>query len=778
MRQRPLLRCLALAGILLAGFAHLIWNGWHARRIVAENLPHPSLSSGQREIDLWAPTYEPGRLYDLTFVRSDDGPETFPTGTRLMVQLASGGRTRLLVVRPGHPNTDVSWWSLLTGRERLQIVPDRGWVDLGPAPERGDSLEVQVTGLLPGPYGFAQLLEGKQPHFERILAVRPESPRARPTRTTLRYRFERIDPVPAQETLARFFFFVSCSRVLQAAGVVALALLFAGWYWLWEERATRAAACLVPAVTLLHACCLPPFQGADEALHEATVEALLWNPSMLKGPPAFPRSLSRVYAAIGYDRFAGDPATPVDITSPERRAALAGLLRMTLGEDATVPVPPTADERALNPSRRAVFYYHAFGLAGPLLRSMSVLDRLEAYVVFSALASLALFGAGLLLLSGSGSTPALSLTYGLVALLPYSVGVVASCSNYSVAIGFGQFLGACLLAGVLTDSRPRQLVAAALFTLASVVGIGFWDDFVFFAVPSTLVLTFLGARASWTLPRARRFVSTAALALGLLLAGAFAWALVTGRIRGAIASFGRRLPRELGGFEDPSLWLLLGTAAAPFVGALALTLAIVRSRNLSEPARRRAAFLRTAALAAIFAGMFLATAWRAVPFEHLRLDFPDEVAAHWTAFWSNSFAFDQDVLSWKMYWGVFGYADVSYPDALYALARWACVGLLVALPVLSWRFTQKDPARSAVLLVAAGYALSACVVTNSLRFFVPTNPWGRFVLPAFPLVALPLLARAAGPERTPALRLALALLVALHVWTAIALLGSRYAVGL
>ncbi len=149
--------------------------------------------------------------------------------------------------------------------------------------------------------------------------------------------------------------------------------------------------------------------------------------------------------------------------------------------------------------------------------------------------------------------------------------------------------------------------------------------------------------------------------------------------------------------------------------------------------------------------MFLVTPWTSVPFESLRFDYPDEVAAHWSAFWSNNFAFDQDVLSWKMYWGVFGYADVSYPDALYALARWACVALFLALPVLSWRFTQRSPGRSALLLVAIGYALSACVVTNSLRFFAPTNPWGRFLLPAAPLVLLPLLARI---ESTGADRLA------------------------
>ena len=322
---------------------------------------------------------------------------------------------------------------------------------------------------------------------------------------------------------------------------------------------------------------------------------------------------------------------------------------------------------------------------------------------------------------------------------------------------------------------------AGLFSLASLAGIGVWDDFAFFAVPALAILTFLSARAAYRMPAGsrRRLATGAILAFGILLTGTVAFALATGRIRHAISSFGARLPRSLGGFEDPSLWLLLGAAAAPFVVSLVLALAIVRSQAVSESARRHAALLRTAVVTTIFVVTFLATPWRAVPFENVRLDYPDEVAAHWSSFWSNNFAFDQDVLFWKMYWGVFGYADVSYPDALYALARWACVGLFLALPVLSWRFTHRSPGRSALLLVASGYALSACVVTNSLRFFMPSNPWGRFLLPALPLVALPLLARATGsPARARALRICLAAMIALHVWTAIALLGSRYAVGL
>ena len=125
MLRRFLLRSLVLAGILAACFAHLIRNGWHAKKIVAENLPHPALSTGKREIDLWHPTASPGHVYDFTWAWPEDKPWKVPEGSRLEVQLASGGRTRLLVVLPGHPSESPTWWDVLRRRQRLQIVGDR-----------------------------------------------------------------------------------------------------------------------------------------------------------------------------------------------------------------------------------------------------------------------------------------------------------------------------------------------------------------------------------------------------------------------------------------------------------------------------------------------------------------------------------------------------------------------------------------------------------------------------------------------------------------------------
>jgi hypothetical protein len=777
--KRFLLRSLVLSGILLVCFAHLVWNGWHAKKVVGENVPRPLLSSGKRDIDLWVPTYEPGRMYDLTFERGEETGGPVPPDARLEVQLASNGRTRLMVVRSGHPNTDVSWWALLTGREKLQIVADREWIDLGPAPQPGETLEVQVSGLLPGSYGLAQIFTHDRPHFERILAVRPESPGASVTNTTLRYKLQRVDPVPAKETLARFVFFISCSRVLQVAAVVALALLFAGWFWLFEKRFARAVGCLVPAVTLLHACCLAPFRGEDGPLHTGTVEAVVWNPEMFANF-SYPDSLRLLYDVIGCDRWAGHADIPVSIDSPERRARVRDVAARRLEAEARKGGPGLPEAFIVNPRWRAPLYYNAFRIPGPMLRRMSVLDRLEAYVLLSAGASLLLFSLGLVVLVRARISENIVLLYGLVALVPYSVGIVASCSNYSLAIGIGQLLAACLVAGVLGDRPHAQMEMAGLFSLASLAGIGVWDDFVLLGVPALAVLTVVATKAFFRLPAgaARRFATLAVIAGGALATGGLVFALATGRVRRVVFSLGARLPASLSRFEDPSSWLIVAAGAAPVVAALIVAFGIVRSNGISEAGRERAARARSAILVVIFVVMFLLTTWTYVPFESVRLEYPDEVAAHWSSFWSNNFAFDQDVLFWKMYWGVFGYADAFYPNSLYALARWACVSLLLALPVLSWRFTQRNPGRSALFVMASGYALAVCVVTTSLRFFAPMNPWGRYILPLLPLAALPALARTSAPGRERWWRAAIITLVLLHLWTALTLLGSRWAVGI
>jgi len=207
---------------------------------------------------------------------------------------------------------------------------------------------------------------------------RPDSPLAKPVGEILRYRFVSAAPVAASETLARFFFFISCSRVLQMTGIVALALLFAGWWWLWENKYARAVACLVPAVTLLHACCLAPFQGADEATHAGTVEAVVWNPGLFATLYNYPKSMALLYDAIEYDKWVRYSDVPVPVDSPERRALVRDVSGLRLATEATQGGRILPDAYLINPRTRAPLYYNGFRLLGPVLRRMSVLDRLEA----------------------------------------------------------------------------------------------------------------------------------------------------------------------------------------------------------------------------------------------------------------------------------------------------------------------------------------------------------------------------------------------------------------
>ncbi len=187
-----------------------------------------------------------------------------------------------------------------------------------------------------------------------------------------------------------------------------------------------------------------------------TVEAVVWNPAMFANPDAYPKSLALLYDAIGYDnwvrypdvpvsdRFAGTARTgarrrdaPPRRRSPEGRP---GPPRRVPHQSANTraPVlqrvphsrpPASKDERP----RQARGVRRPFGV------------RVAAPSSFSESSSS----------SASASARTIALLYGLVALLPYSVGVVASCSNYSLAIGIGQFLAACLVAGVLSESRSH-----------------------------------------------------------------------------------------------------------------------------------------------------------------------------------------------------------------------------------------------------------------------------------------------------------------------------------
>ena len=323
MLKRFSLRSLVLLGVFLVSFVHLLWNGRRATKVALENFPTPDWWTGRTLAANTRPTGDAGRTYDLTFAPPAEGDPEAPKGAHLMVQLATL-QTRILVVRKGHPNTSVSWLDVLRGRDRLQILPDRGWVDLGELPSDGEPLRAQVVGILASPYGFYEIFTdgpGDRAGISKVRISRPESPRARPLKILPRYRFVVPAPVPAGEILARYFFFFGTSPVLVVFGCLAVALLFAGWFWLGEgeERRLRAVCCLVPGVILLHATCLPPLEGADETSHVATIEALVYRDTIPKLLDPYPTTLESLMLATGHRGSVFNPEIPLQLTSARER---------------------------------------------------------------------------------------------------------------------------------------------------------------------------------------------------------------------------------------------------------------------------------------------------------------------------------------------------------------------------------------------------------------------------------------------------------------------------
>lgn len=767
-------RFLPLVGVILFCFAHLIFNGRHAIVVVKENLPKPRVPAPMPFSWLAHPTAKPGLIYDLTFERPPEASgEPLPRDTRLQAQLSSADKTRILIVRPGHPNSDIRVLDVLRGRDSLQVVDHRGWVDLGPLPEDGGPLEVQIVGLLPGPFGFFEPYVPASPVFSKATIVRPDSPRARVLETFPRYRVVAPKPIPAGEALTRFFFFLSASRVLTLAALAAVILLFTGWWLLAERRFAYAVCCLVPAVTLIHAVCLPPFQGADAPAHLGTVEVLVWNPDMIRSGQ-FPASLSLAANAIEYYRFEDHPEEVLPVESPDRRARLRRLLEPRYERAATSAGLSPSNTSVQDVSRRAPLYYNAYRPFGWLLRHLGVLDRLSAYVVLSAAGSLLLFLAGVILLLRAGLSTQAILLFGVVALVPYVVGVVASCSNYSAAIGAGFFLAACTLVAILAEEARWRVTGVVLLLVGSWLGLGLWNDFVFVAVEASAVAAACGLYRLYDRHlgpvRPLAFLAAATLMLGL-------FAFFSGRLWRLLSRFAFKVPKQLSGPGDPTLAALAAVFATPIVVALLLVLLSFRGEALSNTDRRLWARLRTIALTVLFVLMFIVTPYTTLPFEDTRLDFFGEVGAHWASFWSNNFSWSQDTLFWKLYWGVFGDSDVYYPTAVYAIFRWLCVALLLGLPALSLSFVSRRPRAARTLILISGAAVSLCALSNSLRYLQPSNPWGRYILPLLPLAVLPALVRTEAPGREQALSLVLQGAVCLHLWTAITVLGTRYYVG-
>jgi hypothetical protein len=763
--------------VIALSFGQLAVNGWNATATLAENLPNPRVSAKFRVVNLVHQTPNTGRIFDLIVERSGAGLTALRDDAHLKVQLFSQGRTRILILRAGSPEPSrrSAVFDLLRGKARIQIVADRKWVDLGPLPPDGGPLEVQVAGLLPGPFGFAELNQPENAAFSGIRILR-RAPSGAPALTTfLRYRVTVAAPVTATETFARFFFFISISRVLQAAGVLSLVLLFVGWWLLGKDQVSPAVSCLIPSVVLLHAVCLPPLQGADETSHGATIEALLFRGMPVRDGDPYPRSWSLAATWLEQDRVQYQPEEPLPVSTPAKREALARNLFGTFQAEAREAGSPAPAADVQGVDRRAPLFFRPFSLIGPLLRPLPVLERISAYRVLSALSGLLLFCAGALLLRRAGLDAGVVLSYGLVWLVPYMVFAVASASNYAPAIGLGSLLAACALVLILSERRRERGAAAGLLVAGSWLGIPLWPDFVLLAPVATIAVA-IGAVFSATKslsPARRRFWRTASLASG----AAFLLTSAVLLLRIKAGNIGTRMPKEMPGQIDRSVfWMVVVTVAPTIIGGL-LAFSVLRLSRLSADRQRRVLTAVSIALATVVLFGFFLTPWTSIPYETDRYWFSKLFREGIKVALSNSFSWDQDVLFWKFSLGAGGWHDVFLPNAIYASGRWLAVAALVLLPGFAIPSVRERPASLAGLLALAGFAASLGFVTLTIRYLVPGNPWARFMLPWLPLVLTPLLIPVAWERGLRAVRTLLFLGILLHLWTAIALVGARYLFG-
>jgi hypothetical protein len=760
--------------VIALSFGQLVLAGRDATRTVVENLANPHASKGARLVHLVHGSTPVGRVHELTFKRPENGPTFLSGSARMKVQLWSKGRTRILVLRPA--GSDPSRWQafldVLRGRGRLQMVADRSWIDLGPVPADGAPLAVQVAGLLPGPYGFAELKTPADPVFEDVRVLRPGAESA-PARPFPRYRISTPAPVDAQETLARFFFFISISRVLQVAGLVALALLFFGWWLAGRDRTTSAVCCLIPSVVLLHAVCLPPLQGADETSHGATIEALLFRGMPITEGSAYPRSWSLAAEWLEQDRVQYQPDEPLPLESAEGRGRLAAILGPAREREAAEkgPEPPAAYVQSID--SRAPLFFRPFGLLGRALRPLPLVDRISAYRLLSALSGLALFAAGALLIFRAGLPESVTLAHAAVWMIPYMVFTTASISNYSTAIGLGSLLAASAVVVVLTEKRKERFLAAIVLVTGSWVGIPVWPDFIFLAAAGALILLIAGllsaTRRLALVPRAAVLGVSTAVLLG---AGAF---LTRIALQLKAGNIGTRMPENLPKSLDRNAFWMIVAALAPLLAASVLAAALHALRKL--PDTRAGSFLTgaSAATAAILLAGFLLTPWTFIPYETDRYWFSKLVREHAKVFLSNSLSWDQDALSWKFWVGAGGWHDLFLPDWLYAVWRWLSVLALLLVPVAAARWLRERRPGLPGLVGTAALGLTLCVATEIVRYVSPGNPWGRFALPWYPLILVPLGTLLFTGSRRGAGEWFIRLGALLLLWVSITLTGMRYA---
>jgi hypothetical protein len=763
----------ALAGalVLVASLAHLLALG-RAPTTLDTNLATPAAGAFRRTIELVHPSPDPGRAYLLTLAGGDEDWVVDGVPATVRVQLWTAGRTRLVLVRPGHGDASrlgaLRAW--LSGDAALRVVNHRGWLDLGPAPGPGETLRVRAIGLLPDAFSFVLPERDDDGAFASAQVVRVDGAPRIVAASAPRYRIVAPAVAGPREVLARLLFFPAESPPLAAAAAAAGIALALGWMGL--ARRPRAAVCaLVAGVVLLRAALLPPLQGADETSHVGTIEHVGCCGSKLSDPfGELPRPIVRLAEAIDQNRVQHHRDEPMPVVGEDARRETRERLAAIASEgEPARPADMPAGAAVQPPAMRAPAYYEILGGLWPAMAEMSVLDRVAVYRLASAIATVALWCIGALALGRAAGGEQVLLLYAAIPLLvPMMVEVMATTSNYAPATGLGAAIGGVAVAGVLAAAARERAAAVVLVSIAALFGTRLWAD-------DWLLAGALAAggmlAAGWAL--VRRFAG----------AGLAAAVCAVAAVAGGIAAMLRVFTGErVGGLYLPDrgsaeMLLMVGLPLAPLAWAGVAAAMAFRSRGLSIAARRRRALRLGAIGLAVAVAGFLATPFTTVPYETAWLELPALVRAYVGAFLSTNFAFDQDTLSWKLYWGAFGWHDAFYPPVVYAVARWSLVVAFLALPVLSVRFAVERAGASAALVLLSGIGVAFCLVSELIRQVNMVHPVGRYLMPWLTLAALPLLARVQAPGRERWLRLLVRFGVALEVWTTIAIVGGRYAFG-
>ncbi|HEX7580818.1 MAG TPA: hypothetical protein VF580_12540, partial [Thermoanaerobaculia bacterium] len=325
-----------------------------------------------------------------------------------------------------------------------------------------------------------------------------------------------------------------------------------------------------------------------------------------------------------------------------------------------------------------------------------------------------------------------------------------------------------------------RAVAGLVLLLGSSAAAFIWKDFTFLALSSAVALTWailatlltrlpIMARKSW--------IAWLLPALPFLYA---AWVLLPALSRFRPVSLDSRYKGllTLGDFR-PYLLLM----ATPFLVVAAAALLALGLRNFLARSPAAVARLSHVAALALLVGMvtaFAATPFYTIPHDYRLFTLPETIEAYARAIVSNNLAWDQERITWKFAFGTFGWLDTHYPDWVYAVARWLAVALIVALPVITRPFREKQPFIAFQLFLLFGFGLSLVSTPMILRMAAVTPfdiPSSRFALPMIPIALLPLFVQVEAPGRSRVLCAAFLALVALNVWTAITVLGARYYFG-